>query len=93
MRSKLQYHVIKDDENRVVSRAFEFIVSNCKTEEEHEKAVVSFSNLLDEHDIENGIYGEGEFGEANYMYLDIPVESDHQKAQIKKLYQQWKVSK
>lgn len=92
MRSKLQYHIIKDEENRVVSKGFEFIVSQCKTEEEHERAIVSLSNLLDENEIENGIYGEGQFGDENYMYLDIPVESDYQKAQIKNIYKEWKLA-
>lgn len=109
MRTSLEYYVIKEEEydyktektvNRVKSRGFEFCVTGCKTEEEHNQVLDSFQAFLEENEIESDGFGDGTWEEAiqsgdekNYSYLDIPVTYIEEKEYIKDLYKEWKKRK
>ena len=101
MRTSLRYQVTREEEsNRIQYRSFDFIVTGCKTEAEHNETISSFYNFLKERKITASAYGDNTWeeaksnkNEASYSYLNITVDDSEDKEYIKGLYNEWKQSK
>lgn len=106
MKTSLKYSVGREETlddktdkmiSKVVSRGFDFFVSDALSEEEHKKVINAFSDYLGKNGYLCYGFGSGSWGDAvnnhdtkNYLYLYIPVEDTEGKETIKTLYNEWK---
>ena len=107
MRTSLEYTVFKEEEydwdkgklvNRIKGREFNFLVTGCKTEKEHEEIINDFFVFLAKNNIESDGYCDYSSwedairlgDEKGFSYLNIPVNDTDDKEYIKDLYKEWK---
>ena len=107
MRTSLEYTVFKEEEydwnkgklvNRIKGREFNFSVTGCKTEKEHEEIINDFFVFLAKNNIESDGYCDYSSwedairlgDEKGFSYLNIPVNDADDKEYIKDLYKEWK---
>lgn len=101
MRTSLKYQVTREeDSNRIRFRSFDFIVTGCKTAEEHDSIIASFYNFLQSKNVDASAYGDSTWEDAKssknesaYSYLTISVDDAEDKEYVKGLYNEWKQSR
>lgn len=106
MKTSLKYSVVREEAwddkkdkmiSRVVSKGYNFCVSDTLSEEEHKRVINAFADFLEENGYRSDGFGDGSWDDAinshdtkSFLFLSIPVKDAEDKEAIKTLYTEWK---